>query len=184
LLTPDKANANYVAGFMLALRDDDPDYPALVMANYIFGAGSLSSRLGTRVRQQEGLSYSVSSGLSVSSLDRRAGLAMSAICNPQNIGRVDSAMREEFDRLVRDGISGDELDKARQGYLQSQKVRRTTDAALAGVLSDLRFTDRTMDFYAELERKIEALTADQVNAAIRKHFDAAKLVIITAGDFK
>ena len=31
---------------MFPLRDDDPDYPALVMGNYILGSGTLSSRLG------------------------------------------------------------------------------------------------------------------------------------------
>ena len=80
--TPDKANATYVAGLIFPLRDDDPDYSALVMGNYIFGSGALSSRLGDRIRQKEGLSYGVSSGLSVSSLDKRAILSITAISNP------------------------------------------------------------------------------------------------------
>ncbi len=35
--TPDKANAMFVAGFPIPLKDSDPDYPALVMGNYILG---------------------------------------------------------------------------------------------------------------------------------------------------
>src|SRR5205814_3660317 len=88
LNTPDKANATYTSGLMFALRDDDSDYPAVVLANFILGGGSLSSRLGTRVRQQEGLSYSVGSSFSASSHDKRANFTITAICNPQNIGRV------------------------------------------------------------------------------------------------
>jgi zinc protease len=64
-------------------RDDDPDYPALVMGNYILGSGTLSSRLGTRVRQKEGLSYGITSSLSVSSQDQRASFTISAIVNPK-----------------------------------------------------------------------------------------------------
>ena len=63
IVTPDKANAVYVAGMTFPMKDDDPDYPALVMGNYILGGGSLSSRLGDRVRQKEGLSYGVGSAI-------------------------------------------------------------------------------------------------------------------------
>ena len=70
--TPDKANATYTAGLIFPLRDDDTDYPALVLGNYIFGSGALASRLGDRIRQKEGLSYGVSSSLTASAWDRRS----------------------------------------------------------------------------------------------------------------
>jgi zinc protease len=182
--TPDKANATYTAGLQFPLRDDEPDYPALVVGNYIFGAGALSSRLGDRIRQKEGLSYGVSSGLSVSSQDQRAGLTISAICNPQNIGRVEKCAQEELERLLRDGVTNEELENAKQGYLQAQKVGRASDIALAGILTNLRHLGRTMAFEADVEKKINGLTVEQVNAALRKHLDPKKLVIVTAGDFE
>jgi zinc protease len=184
IVTPDKANATYNAGLQFAVRDDDPDYPALVITNFIFGGGSLASRLGNRVRQQEGLSYSVGSSFSASSFDRRAGLSMMAICNPQNIGRVETAMREEFDRLLRDGVTKEELELAKQGYLQAQKVRLASDSAIAGLLSELNHTGRTMAYREQLEKRIEALTTEQIHAAAKKYFDPKKLVIVTAGDFE
>src|SRR5262249_36628489 len=107
--TPDKANANYIAGLVFPLRDDDPDYPALVMGNYILGAGTLSSRLGVRVRQKEGLSYGISSLLSASAFDRRASLTISAICNPQNIARVEKAVQEELDRFAQHRATHDKF---------------------------------------------------------------------------
>src|SRR6185436_15740666 len=82
--TPDKANATYAAGSVFALQEDDSDYPAMSIANYIFGAGSLASRLGDRVRQKEGLSYGVSSSLTSSAFEPRSTFSVSAICNPQN----------------------------------------------------------------------------------------------------
>jgi zinc protease len=182
--TPDKANATYTSGLLFPLRDDDPDYPALLMGNYILGSGALSSRLGNRIRQQEGLSYSVSSSLSVSSFDKRASLTIGAICNPQNIGRVEKAAREELERLLREGVTPEELDKAKQGYLQAQKVGRANDAALAGLLSSLRHTGRTMTYEAELEKKIEALAPEQIQAALKKYIEPKGLVIVTAGDFE
>jgi zinc protease len=182
--TPDKANATYTAGLVFPLRDDDPDYPPLLMGNYLLGSGALSSRLGTRVRQQEGLSYSIGSSLTVSSFDKRAGLTITAICNPQNIHRVENAVQEELDRLLRDGVTKEELDQGKQGYLQAQKVGRSSDNALVGILANLSHVGRTMAFQAELEKKIESLTPEEIVAALRRHIDPKKLVIVTAGDFE
>ena len=181
--TPDKANATYAAGLVFPLRDDDPDYPALLMANFIYGGGSLSSRLGTRVRQQEGLSYGVGASFNASSFDPRATISTNAICNPQNIAKVEKAIAEELARLLRDGVTADELEEAKQGWLQSQQVSRTSDTALAGTLAGLSHAGRTMAYAAELEKKIEALTPEQVQAAVRKHIDPKKIVIVSAGDF-
>ena len=57
ILTPDKENAIYLAGLSLPIKDDDPDYPALLMGNFILGGGGLSSRIADRLRQKGGLSY-------------------------------------------------------------------------------------------------------------------------------
>jgi len=182
--TPDKANATYTAGLEFAMNDDDADYPALVMGDYILGAGTLSSRLGVRIRQKDGLSYGVTSRFSASALDQRASFGITAICNPKNIDRLRQDVQEELDRLLRDGVTQQELDNARQGYLQARKVARSTDTALAGQLTTLRYEGRTMARQAQLEKKIEALTPEQIVTALRKHIDPKKLVIVTAGDFE
>ncbi len=183
VLTPDKANATYIAGQMLPLRNDDPDYPALVIGNYILGGGSLSSRLGDRVRQKEGLSYGVGSMLNADALDKRASFMVFAIFNPTNRDKVESVIQEELDLLLKQGISEEELAKAKQGYLQERRVSRTADRMLTAMLGDGLYHGRTMAYYADLEKKVEALTAAQVTAALRKHIDLKKLVVVTAGDF-
>ena len=184
ILTPDKANATFTAGENFPLRDDDVDYPALVMGNYILGGGTLSSRLGVRVRQKEGLSYGISSGLSVSSEDQRATFTISAIVNPQNAAKLQASALDELDRIVRDGVTAEELDKARDGYLQARKVARASDPALAGTLGSLRHLGRTMQWEDDYEKKIAALTPEQINAALKRHLDPKKLVIVNAGDFE
>jgi zinc protease len=181
--TPEKANATYVAGLEFPVRDDDADYPALVLGNYIFGSGALSSRLGDRIRQKEGLSYSVSSSLSASSWDKRATLTITAICNPQNMSRVEKAAQEELDRLLKDGVAAEELDRAKDGYLEARKVGRASDQALVGMLSSHRQLNRTMAFDADMDAKIQALTPEAVGAALRNHIDAKKLTVVVAGDF-
>src|SRR5207237_1294400 len=111
-------------------------------------------------------------------------LSIFAICNPVNMDRVDRAIAEEFEKLLRDGVQADELAEAKKSYLGQEKVHRANDTFLAASLDEELFNDRTFAYYADLENKIAALTPEDVTAAIRKHFDPKRLVIIHAGDFK
>lgn len=182
--TPDKANAVYVAGHTLAMTDTDPDHAALKITDFILGGGSLSSRLGNRVREKEGLSYAVQSHFRADSLDKSAQFLLFAICNPAVIDKVDSVIAEEVDKLLKEGVSAKELDEAKKAYLEEQKVRRSSDQQLAGLLSDALHAGRTFAYHADLEKKVAALQPAEVNAAIRKHISPKRLVLIRAGDFK
>jgi len=181
--TPDKANSVYYGSQQYELRDDNAQYPALLIGNYIFGGGAISSRLGDRVRQKEGLSYGVGSGVSAHPIDERGSLTIYAIANPDNRDKVVAAIDEEMRRIIKDGVMEDELKAAKDGYLQAQKVSRTSDSRLADLLSMNQFAGRDMEFYGNMEANIAKLTIDEVNDAIRTYFDPDTLVIVTAGDF-
>lgn len=180
--TPDKENACYCAGTVLPVRDDSDDYAALVIGNWIFGGGTLASRLGDRVRQQDGLSYGVRSSLISSAHDQRSEWTILAISNPENIPKLREAIREELNRIRQDGITEEELSSAVAGYIERRKVARTNDAQLAAGLEKNAEAGRTMQFTVELEEKFKRLTVDDVNEAIRTHFDPEKLFTTVAGD--
>jgi zinc protease len=184
ILTPDKANAIYLAGASLALKDSDPDYAALLIGNFLFGGAPLASRLSLRVRGKEGLSYGVRSQLSADSLDPAGRFLMFAIANPQNIAKVNRAIAEELEKMLKQGVSPGELDEVRKAYLQQMKVNRSTDSQLADPLQGVLYAGRTFAYYAELEKKIQALTPAQVNEAFRKHIVPGRLAIVEAGDFQ
>lgn len=181
--TPDKANAVYFAGQQYPLRDDDPNYAALLMGNYVLGAGALSSRLGDRIRQKEGLSYGVFSSLRAHPIDEFTVLSITAIANPANVSKVVQAIDEEMRKLVKDGVTEKELKDSVQGFLQSQQLNRSRDATLASILSNNLFAGRDMQYYERLESQIAGLTVDAVNEAIAEYIAPDNLVIATAGDF-
>jgi zinc protease len=182
--TPDKANAFFVAGENLKIKDDNPDYPALVLGDFMLGGGFLNSRLATRIRQKDGLSYGVGSQLQVGSLDESGALLGYAIYAPQNAAKLEVAFREEIDKVLKDGFTEQEIKDAKSGFLQSRKVSRAQDAELSNRLRNYLFIDRTLSWDTEFEKKIEALTGDQIKAALRKYVDPAKLSVVKAGDFK
>ncbi|HXD74680.1 MAG TPA: insulinase family protein, partial [Vicinamibacterales bacterium] len=181
--TPDKANAYFYAGINVPLRDDEAEYPAMVMANFMFGGGFLNSRLATRLRQKDGLSYGVNSNLQVSSLDRTGMFNAAAIYAPQNEAKLEAAFKEELARVLKDGFTQEELEAARNGWLQSRTVNRSQDQALAARLANDLFIERTFKYDADLERKVAALNVAQVNAALRKFVTLDNVSIFKAGDF-
>jgi zinc protease len=181
--TPDKANAVFVAGMNLRIRDDDPDYPALVLGNYMLGGGFLNSRLAVRIRQREGLSYGVGSMVGAGALDSGGTFMTYAIYAPQNVHRLETAFREEIDRMLRDGFTATEVEQAKAGWVQSRQVGRAQDQQLASTLMSYLFYNRTLAYDADLERRVQALTPEQINAVMRKYLDPAKFVTVEAGDF-
>ncbi|CAN5857459.1 pitrilysin family protein [soil metagenome] len=182
--TPDKANAFMVAVQNVALRDDDPDYPAMALANYIMGGGFLNSRLATRLRQQEGISYGVGSNLRVAALDRAGSFSAMAIYNPQNVDRLTSALHEEVTKALTTGFTAAEVQAAKPSLLQQREQSRANDPELVNTLITRKFAGRTMAYDTKFEAAINALTPEQVNAAVKKYLDPTKLTIVRAGDFK
>lgn len=183
ILTPDKANAFMVAQLNLPLRDDHPDYPALVIANYMLGGGVLNSRLAVRIRQQEGISYGVGSFLNASPLDEDGSFGVFAIYNPKNSARLLAALREELAKVIATGFSANELRDAQTGWLQGRNLSRSQDRELMGRLASYLYLQRTLEWDQDFEQRVAALTADEVQAAFVRWITPESLSIIEAGDF-
>ena len=183
ILTPDKANAFLLAGTNVRLRDDDPDYPALVLANYMVGGGFLNSRLATRIRQKEGISYGVGTQFQASPLDSSANFTTYAIYAPQNVDRLERAFREELARAAKDGFTADEVAQAKAGWLQNRQTNRAQDAGLARALGMQLYLGRTTAWDAGVEARVAALTPEQVRTAFARAVDPTKVVIVKAGDW-
>lgn len=181
--TPDKQNALVAAGANTRLAMDDADYPAMLLANEIFG-GSFSSRLVHRIRDKEGFSYGVGSSVSVNAKDDGATFNFRAICNPQNAPKVEASFRDELARTLKDGFTEDEVTRVKKALLEQRSVERTQDGSLAGLLLNRERFERTLKFDAAVEAKIAQLTVQDVNEAFRKHIDPAALSFVKGGDFK
>lgn len=184
IVTPDKANAIFMAGMAISMNEADSDNTALDIGNFILGGGTLSSRLGNRIRQKEGLSYGVSSSFAAPTKGNDARFMINAITNPDNIEAVEKAAMEELKRFIAEGPSEQELSDAKTAYLEAQKVGRSSDSSIAGQLAGNLYLGRTMAYKTAEEERVKALKPEDVRKAFEKYIDPAKLVIIRAGDFK
>ena len=184
LETPDKQNAVFVAGETLKMSDEDPDYAAVVMANYMFGGSALGTRLSRRIRDKEGLSYGVYSQFGAPPKDDGGSFSTFAISAPQNTPKVEASFRDELAKTLKDGFTAEEVAAAKKAWIQERGMSRSEDSALVGLLASRQRFDRTLKFDESLEAKVAALTAEQISAAFRKHVDPDSLIYVKAGDFK
>jgi len=180
---PDKANAFFMAQQNLRLRDRDPDYPALALAGFMLGGSGLNARLPRRIRQEEGLSYGVAANINAHPVDRDGSFFMYAIHAPQNAQAVKDAFYEELRQVLDEGFGVEEVEAAKQGYLESRRLGRADDSSLAQTLSSHLYFERTMEWEATLELEIRELTVDEVNAALRAYLDPEQITVVRAGSF-
>lgn len=181
--TPDKANAFFFARLNLKIRQDNPDYAAFTLGNFMLGGGFLNSRLATRIRQKDGLSYNVGSGFNTSPFEESGVFSANAIYAPQNVERLEAAFKEELQKVVTEGFTADEITQAKQGWLLNRQRSRGQDVSLMNTLINNLFIGRTFTWDGELEQKVQSLTPEQINAAMKKYLKVDKISIVKAGDF-
>jgi zinc protease len=178
----DRANAVYMARVPIPMREDSRDYPALLLANYILG-GSTDSRLFNRIRQKEGLSYSVGSSFTPDAYEPNSNFSVYAIYAPQSRKRLDRAFAEELSRIVQEGVTPEEVENAKAAIALERRLALTQDAPLAATLArDLRL-GRTMAFIQQVDQALAALTAADVNAALKKYLHPDAMSAVFAGEF-
>lgn len=179
----DKPGALLMARQNIGIRDDHPDYPALMLGGHLLGGGFLSSRLVSRVRVQEGISYAIGAGFSIDAIDESGRFNIRAMFNPGNRDRLNRAILTELEDVLSDGFDEDELDAAKHGWLQREKVLRSDDGQLAALLNDGLYLDRDMFYHQELESRVLALTTEDIAEALRRHLDISSLSFVEVGNF-
>jgi zinc protease len=163
------------------MRDDDPEYPALTLADWIYG-GSLHSRIWERLREKEGLSYGTFSLIDADSFDKRALFLSSAICAPQNAKKALVGIIEELGRFVDKGIPEAELKEEKKSYQARFDTDLANDGAVEELLDESLFAGRTLGYYAQLNKKIQSLSGREVVATMKKWVKPESLIKIQVGD--
>jgi zinc protease len=181
IATPDKEMAIVSTGLAFRLRDDEPDFAAVELANYALGQ-SAKSRLLNRLRHAGGMSYGAGSSLEVGALDDAASLSCYAICAPENSRKAQDAVREELERWLAEGLAPAELAEAKQGYRAKFQGALGDDRWVAERLLDGLELDRTLAFHADLVARIESLEPPEVLRALQARLAGLPRFEIVAGD--
>lgn len=181
----DKQNAVLLAGLNIPIKQSNPDFAALTIANEILGGGAfLSSRIAQRLRESEGMSYGAGSFISIPYNDEAGSWGAYAIFNPSFKNKLDAAFKEEITKALDKGFTEEELKKTIPSWLQQRKTSLGMDASLCELIHRYLDLNKDLSEYNKLEEEVQALHINQVNNALKKYINLQNLTIIYAGDIK
>jgi zinc protease len=154
----------------------------MALGTYLLGQGG-QSRLWKRIREREGLSYDVGAWVQWNPWETGSLWQARAIAAPKNMAVVEAALREETARVLRDGFDEREVAEAKEALLAFRRLSMAQDGTLVAMLASQAEQGDTMARTQALLDALGSLTAEQVNAAMRRHLRPDQFVVGVAGDF-
>jgi len=178
---PGKANVNLMMGAASGLRRLDPDYEAALVANAVLGQSALASRIGRRVRDTEGLSYSLYSRFALS--EEIDGLwFVNVNLAPPNLAKALKSTREEIDKYAREGATPAEVKVQKDFFSGNFQVNLGSNAGMASALLAAERYGFGPSYLDDFPKRVQAVTLEQANAALKKYFHPDRLNLVVAGD--
>ena len=150
------------------IKREDPDYYAAVILNSVMGGAAFMSRLWNEVREERGLAYSVST--SNSALEHAAYFVAYVATNNENVGESVRLIREEAERIVRDGITKEELDAAKVYLIGSFALSLDTNARIARTLVSMQISELGPDYIDKRVDYYNAVTPEDIKRVARRIF--------------
>jgi len=164
----------------LSIKEQDPDYVALAIANDILGGSSFRSRLFNDVRTKRGLAYSVGSRLNSGVHDQGVWL-MRAETKLPSTQEVITRFVSNMERMRTELVTDSELAEAKEAYVNSFVFSFASSSAIVGRLIELEYDGLPKDFLQQLHAPVIALTREDILAAAKKHFNPDRLTIVAVG---
>ncbi|WP_435165724.1 M16 family metallopeptidase [Falsirhodobacter sp. 1013] len=157
----------------------DPDFMAAFVANEILGGGRFTARLMDELRSKRGLTYGAYSQLATMDLgDFVAGHFAS---DNDKAAEAVSLVREEWEKIAKDGVTQPELDAAKTYLTGAYPLRFAGNGPIASILVGMQMQGFPIDYPKNRNALIEALTLDEVNRVAAELYDPAKLHFVVVG---
>ena len=176
---PDKTSVTVVFGQASGLRYSDPDYQALRVATAILGSG-FTGRLMANVRDKEGLTYGIGSSLAHDTFSD-GDWKIQATFAPALLEKGIASAKRQLTSWYEAGVTPAEVEARKTNLIGSYKVGLATTDGMAGALLSAVHHGYDLGWLDEYPNKINSLTTEQVNAAIKQHLNPANMVLIQAG---
>lgn len=162
------------------IKRTDKDWYAMEVMNYILGGGSFSSRLMSEVREKRGLTYGISSGMSL--YDHAATYTIQASFKNENAGNVLDLIKKEVSR-IRDTVVSDAEMKAAKDYLiGSYALSLTSTSRVAGHYLEIQRQNLGVDAQQKREAGLKAVTVQDVQRVAKRILQDAAQITFFVGE--
>ena len=177
---PGKTSVTFVIGQPSELRYTDQNYQALNMATAVLGSGFFSARLLDHVRNREGLTYGIGARLTGDTFADGSWFIEGTFA-PELLDKGAASTLRELKEFCTAGVTAEELKNFKITLTGTYKVTLSTTGGLASVLLNALQRGYGPEWVDEYPRRLEALTLDEVNGAIRQFIHPEKMVTVMAG---
>lgn len=167
-------------GFPLFKRPNDDFYPVTLL-NEILGGGGFISRLGTTVRSDAGLTYSIYS-TAESNYRYPATIYIDFFTKNESFSKAVELTLQEIKKITEENVKADELSNAKSSLISELPSMFRSPGDIVSTYAWNEFYDRPEMVYREYPEKLKAITAEQVNAAAKKYLDFSKMTYTVVGD--
>jgi zinc protease len=175
----DKTSVSIVLGQASGLKYNDPDYQALRVGTAILGSG-FTGRLMANVRDKEGLTYGIGSSLAKDTFSD-GEWKITATFAPALLDKGIESTKRQLKSWYEAGATADEVERRKSNLVGSFKVGLATTDGLAGAMLSAVHRGYDLNWLDEYPAKINALTTEQVNGAIKKYLKPENMYLIKAG---
>ena len=175
----DKTSVSIVLGQASGLKYNDPDYQALRLGTAILGSG-FTGRLMANVRDKEGLTYGIGSSLSNDTFSD-GDWKIVATFAPALLDKGIESTKRQLKSWYEAGATADEVARRKSNLVGTFKVGLATTDGVAGAMLSAVHRGYDLNWLDEYPGKINALTTEQVNGAIKKYLKPEDMYLIKAG---
>ena len=176
----DKTSTDFLVGVPLGINRDHPDYRPLFVASYILG-GNFSARLMQTVRVKEGLTYGIRSSMSGFGNDTDGYWYVGGTFAPELLSKGESSTLREIKKWAKEGVTNEEVAVAKSTLTGSYKVAFDSTGGLAGGILAAVVDWGGLSHLDDYPEKINSITPEQVNDAIKKYISVEDLYEVAAG---
>jgi len=158
------------------LARSDPDFFAAYVVNYIYGGGSMSSRLYHEVREKRGLAYGIRS--SMVWMEAANILSGGTATRGDRAAETLSLIDTETKRMAAEGPTQEELDKAKAFLRGSYAIAFDTSSKIAGQLVQIQLDKLGIDYPEKRNALIDAVTLADAKRVAKRLLDTQTLTLV------
>ena len=178
---PDSVQLQFFMGH-LGIRRENPDYYKLLVMDFILGTGpGFTDRLSSRLRDREGLAYTVTANISSSAGEEPGVFTCYIGTEAKNFAKVKEQFIEELNRIRSEAPKPDEVSDVQKYLLGQLPFEFTTNAQIAGRLLTVERYHLGFDYLADFRRNVAAVTPADILEMAKKHLDPEHMVLVAAG---
>lgn len=173
------SNQTHLLIAQLGIERGNPDYPALYLGNQIFGGGGFGSRLMEEVREKRGLTYGVFSGFNP--MQARGPFTISLQTRADQSEGTLTLVQQLMRDFLANGPSEKELQDAKRELAGSFPLSTASNASIVGQLGSMGFYNLPLSWLEDFLNQVQALSTEDVKAAMQRHLNADALTIVSVG---